>query len=75
MERTGVIDTFTRVLVNLYEEPKRPNDALGYIIRSIRPSTNNNVDIEALQKENSNLKAEISRLSKQLSEDSTKINK
>mmetsp|Transcript_3421 Transcript_3421/g.5235 ORF Transcript_3421/g.5235 Transcript_3421/m.5235 type:complete len:98 (-) Transcript_3421:177-470(-) len=74
LESTGVIDTFTRLLVNLYEEPKRPSDALGYIMRSIRPSAKRDLDIDALQKENASLKAEVSRLSKQLEESNNRKN-
>lgn len=30
LERTGVMDTLTKILVNLYEEPEKPVDALEY---------------------------------------------
>lgn len=30
LERTGVMDALTKVLVSLYEEPDKPDDALEY---------------------------------------------
>lgn len=30
LEKTGVMDALTKVLVSLYEEPEKPNDALQY---------------------------------------------
>ncbi|XP_044259768.1 c-Myc-binding protein homolog [Tribolium madens] len=31
LEKNGVMDALTKVLVNLYEEPEKPEDALEYI--------------------------------------------
>ncbi|XP_041980213.1 c-Myc-binding protein [Aricia agestis] len=31
LERTGVMDALTKVLVSLYEEPDKPEDALEYV--------------------------------------------
>jgi len=30
LEKAGVMDALTKVLVGLYEEPEKPNDALMY---------------------------------------------
>lgn len=30
LERAGVMDALTKVLVSLYEEPEKPDDALEY---------------------------------------------
>jgi hypothetical protein len=30
LEKNGVLDALTKVLVGLYEEPDKPNDALEY---------------------------------------------
>jgi len=35
LERTGVMDALTKVLVSLYEEPDKPEDALEYIRKKL----------------------------------------
>ena len=51
LEKTGVLDALTKVLVGLYEEPERPANAVDYVRRYLGPaaatssstnSTNNN---------------------------------
>nr|CAI5842511.1 unnamed protein product [Callosobruchus analis] len=32
LEKNGIMDALTKVLVNLYEEPDKPEDALQYIL-------------------------------------------
>jgi hypothetical protein len=32
LEKSGVMDSLTRVLVSLYEEPERPNNAIDYFL-------------------------------------------
>jgi len=66
LEKTGVIDALTKVLVGLYEEPERPTNAVDYIKRYI--GAPQNVDVEALKKENEQLKAQMDKLSKQIEE-------
>ena len=34
LEKTGVVDQLTRVLVSLYEENEKPENALEYIFKS-----------------------------------------
>lgn len=63
MEKTGVLDALTKVLVGLYEEPERPNHAIEYIKRYI--GAPQNVDVEGLKRENEQLRAELERLKKQ----------
>ena len=36
LEKSGVIDALTKVLVGLYEEPERPPNAVDYIKRYLR---------------------------------------
>jgi len=31
LDRAGIMDALTKVLVSLYEEPEKPEDALGYV--------------------------------------------
>lgn len=65
LERTGVIDAITRVLVGLYEEPSVPN-AMEYVQKHLGAPAN--VDVEGLQRENQELKQQIHALRKQLGE-------
>ncbi|CAB9501231.1 C-Myc binding protein [Seminavis robusta] len=66
LEKTGVLDALTKVLVGLYEEPERPGNAIGYIKQYMGAPTN--VDVEGLQKENAELKRQIEKLRKQAGE-------
>ena len=66
LEKTGVIDALTKVLVGLYEEPERPPNAVDYIKRYI--GAPQNVDVESLKRENEQLKAQMDKLSKQMEE-------
>lgn len=74
LERTGVMDALTKVLVSLYEEPDKPDDALEYIRNKLcsQPNGENletmrakleeaNQKITALEKENTELKGESPR--------------
>jgi len=35
LEKSGVVDALTKVLVNLYEEPEKPNNALEYPLNDV----------------------------------------
>ncbi|GMI14078.1 hypothetical protein TrVE_jg2956 [Triparma verrucosa] len=60
LEKSGVIDALTKVLVGLYEEPERPPNAVDYIKRYMGAPTG--VDVEALRIENEELKKEVTEL-------------
>ena len=68
LEKTGVLDALTKVLVGLYEEPERPVHAVEYIRRYLGSTANNHtgVDMEGLQRENQELKVRLEKLQKQL---------
>lgn len=66
LEKAGVVDALTRVLVGLYEEPERPASAVDYVKRYMGAASG--VDVEALRAENERLRAEVSSLQHQLSE-------
>jgi len=55
------LDTLTKVLVGLYEEPERPNNAVEYIKRYM--GAPKNVDVEGLKRENEQLKRQLAALS------------
>lgn len=66
LETNQVIDALTRVLVNLYEEPDKPEEPVEYIKRVLGGASA--ADYEALQQENAQLRAEVEALKKRLSE-------
>eukprot|EP00286_Rhodomonas_abbreviata_P006931 CAMPEP_0181331736 /NCGR_PEP_ID=MMETSP1101-20121128/24681_1 /TAXON_ID=46948 /ORGANISM="Rhodomonas abbreviata, Strain Caron Lab Isolate" /LENGTH=70 /DNA_ID=CAMNT_0023441257 /DNA_START=54 /DNA_END=263 /DNA_ORIENTATION=+ len=49
LEKSGVIDALTKVLVGLYEEPERPSNAVDYIKRYMGAPAG--IDVEALRSE------------------------
>ncbi len=64
MEKTGVIDQLTKVLVGLYEEPEKPSNAVDFIKKSL--GSPNEVDVDHLKAENEELKKQVAMLQKQL---------
>jgi hypothetical protein len=56
LEKSGVIDALTKVLVGLYEEPERPPNAVDYIKRYMGAPTGVDVEVSkqpcALRKRN-----------------------
>lgn len=62
LDKSGVLDAMTKVLVGLYEEPERPHNAIEYIKRYI--GAPQNVDVEGLKRENEQLKQELEKLRK-----------
>eukprot|EP00127_Corallochytrium_limacisporum_P003306 Clim_evm155s147 gene=Clim_evmTU155s147 len=54
LERSGVIDAMTKVLVSLYEEPEKPNNGLEFVKGVL--GAPQGLDIESLRLENEELK-------------------
>ena len=52
------------MLVGLFEEPERPNNAIEYVKKYLGAPAN--VDIDGLKRENDQLKAEVDKLRRQL---------
>lgn len=66
LEKSSVIDALTKVLVNLYEEPEKPDKPVEFIKKALGgPSP---ADFEALQAENAQLRAENEALKKRISD-------
>eukprot|EP00977_Amphora_coffeiformis_P005853 scaffold1225_cov164-Amphora_coffeaeformis.AAC.29 len=63
LEKTGVLDQLTKVLVGLYEEPERPTHPLDYIRRYLGAPTA--VDVDGLKRENEELKRQLDKLKQQ----------
>mmetsp|Transcript_27807 Transcript_27807/g.83354 ORF Transcript_27807/g.83354 Transcript_27807/m.83354 type:complete len:96 (+) Transcript_27807:112-399(+) len=71
LEKSGVIDALTKVLVGLYEEPERPPNAVDYIKRYMGAPTG--IDVDALRQENDNLKKEREELRATIDELNTRL--
>lgn len=73
LENSGsVMDSLTRALVSLYEEPEQPADPLNYIRQSI--GAGESVDVDALVRRNQELKEEVESLNQQIAELQEKVN-
>ena len=66
LERAGVIDQLTRVLVGLYEEPEKPNNAVEFIKGCLGAPSD--TDVEKLKQENDELKTKVGELEKKVEE-------
>eukprot|EP00356_Strombidium_inclinatum_P013745 CAMPEP_0170493002 /NCGR_PEP_ID=MMETSP0208-20121228/13214_1 /TAXON_ID=197538 /ORGANISM="Strombidium inclinatum, Strain S3" /LENGTH=71 /DNA_ID=CAMNT_0010768857 /DNA_START=11 /DNA_END=226 /DNA_ORIENTATION=+ len=54
LEKAGVIDQLTKVLVGLYEEPEKPSNTIEFIKRQLGAPSD--TDVEQLMAENEELK-------------------
>jgi len=66
LEKNQVIDALTKALVNIYEEPERPDQPVEYIKKALGGPSQ--ADFEALKAENDQLRAEVEALKKRLGE-------
>eukprot|EP00793_Prasinoderma_coloniale_P001699 PRCOL_00003504-RA len=57
LERAGVIDTLTKVLVSLYEEPDKPKEAINFLKSHLGVPTPE--EFEALKAEKAALEEEL----------------
>ncbi|CAD5116024.1 DgyrCDS4957 [Dimorphilus gyrociliatus] len=65
LEKAGVIDSMTKVLVGLYEEPEKPNNALDYLKKHIGSEGPESADFEALKLEVSELRRKVEELTEE----------
>lgn len=54
LEKAGVIDQLTKVLVGLYEEPEKPGNVIEFIKKSLGAPSD--TDVDQLMAENEELK-------------------
>ncbi|XP_033340135.1 c-Myc-binding protein isoform X2 [Megalopta genalis] len=66
LERAGVMEALTKILVSLYEEPEKPDDPLEYVRQRIGDITENDVEIDSLRNELMEAKAKIVELKAKL---------
>lgn len=71
LDECGVLDSLTRVLVALYEEPENPEDPLEYVKQFL--GSPNGVDVESLQKENEEMKEQVEALENRVAELKTQL--
>ena len=64
LERAGVIDNLTKVLVGLYEEPEKPGNAIEFIKKCLGAPSD--TDVESLKAENEELKRQKAVLEKKI---------
>ena len=64
LEKTGVIDQLTKVLVGLYEEPEKPSNAVDFIKKCLGAPSDTDVDI--LKQDNEELKRQRSEIHKRI---------
>ena len=66
LEKAGVIDQLTKVLVGLYEEPEKPGNAIDFIKKCLGAPSD--TDVEELRAENEELKRKKAELERQIEE-------
>ncbi|KAF3423125.1 hypothetical protein E2986_12329 [Frieseomelitta varia] len=72
LERAGVMDALTKVLVSLYEEPEKPDDALEYPLKHVYIRlhlggiTEVDVEVKLLKEELEEAKSKITELKAKL---------
>ena len=64
LEKSSVIDALTKALVNLYEEPEKPDKPVEFIKKALGGPSQ--ADYEALKQENERLSAELDATRKKL---------
>ncbi|XP_014482050.1 PREDICTED: C-Myc-binding protein isoform X1 [Dinoponera quadriceps] len=66
LERSGVMEGLTKVLVMLYEEPEKPADALEYVRKHVGGIMEDTSEVDLLKKELDEAKAKIAELKSKL---------
>uniref|UniRef100_A0A0B6Z8Q5 c-Myc-binding protein n=1 Tax=Arion vulgaris TaxID=1028688 RepID=A0A0B6Z8Q5_9EUPU len=68
LEKAGVLDILTKVLVVLYEEPEKPNNALDFLKQHLNASGPDAADVEALKLEVTELRLKCEQLQEENNE-------
>lgn len=75
LEKAGVVDGLTKVLVNLYEEPEKPNNAMDFLLRNLGGDGPESVDVENLKADVIELQAKVGQLTAENEELKAKLEK
>ncbi|XP_033635134.1 c-Myc-binding protein-like [Asterias rubens] len=62
LEKAGVLDSLTKILVSLYEEPEKPNNALDFLKQHLNVAGPETADVEALRLQVSELQQKVEQL-------------
>ncbi|XP_035685990.1 c-Myc-binding protein-like [Branchiostoma floridae] len=73
LEKAGVLDALTKVLVGLYEEPDKPNNALDFLRQHLGASSPETADVEGLRLELSEARQKVEQLSEENAELKAKL--
>ena len=71
LDKAGVIDALTKVLVALYEEPEKPANALEFIKMTLGAPTG--VDVDQLKAENEQLRKQCDEMTLKLEDVQAKL--
>eukprot|EP00696_Hemimastix_kukwesjijk_P017785 gnl/Hemi2/6527_TR2225_c0_g1_i2.p1 gnl/Hemi2/6527_TR2225_c0_g1~~gnl/Hemi2/6527_TR2225_c0_g1_i2.p1 ORF type:complete len:114 (-),score=38.98 gnl/Hemi2/6527_TR2225_c0_g1_i2:157-498(-) len=72
LEKSGVLDAITKVLVALYEEPEKPTNALEFVKQYLGAPTQ--MEVEVLKTQNEELMKKKDELSSQINELTLQVN-
>lgn len=75
LEQSGVVDALTKILVNLYEEPEKPTQALDFLKQHLGAAGPETADVEALRLEVSDLRAKVVQLQDENADLKTRLEK
>lgn len=73
LEKSGVVDNLTSVLVALYEHHERPNNPLEFVQKHLCAAEQPSADTEALQQEVLDLRQRCARLAEENKELKTRL--
>ncbi|CDW82908.1 UNKNOWN [Stylonychia lemnae] len=64
LEKAGVVDQLTKVLVGLYEEPEKPSNAIEFIKKCLGAPSD--TDVDQLKADNEELRRQKQELEKKI---------
>jgi len=73
LEKSGVLDSLTKVLVSLYEEPEKPSNAVDFLKHHISGSPPEAADMESMKLEMEELKEKNQRLEAEMADLKAKL--
>ncbi|XP_019948877.1 c-Myc-binding protein-like isoform X2 [Paralichthys olivaceus] len=73
LEKAGVVDSLTSVLVALYEQPERPSNALEFVKQHLGAAGQTSANTEPLQQEVIDLRQRCARLAEENKDLKTKL--